>query len=73
MDGRSIPPTSNLNHAAGETTTNLAIVGVEDGEICVVNRAAGHIVLDLQATLTTDSTVGVSPVDPARAHDSRSF
>ena len=71
LDGRTVPPTSNLNHAAGATTTNLAIVAVEDGEICVFNRAEGHYVIDVQAELRSDSTIGVVPVAPTRGHDSR--
>ena len=71
LEGRILPPTSNLNHAAGATTTNLAVVAVGEGEICVYNRAAGHYVIDVQAELRADSTIGVLSTEPARAYDSR--
>ncbi len=71
IDGRERPGTSNLNHTAGQTVTNLALVDVEDGELCLFNRSATHIVVDLQAELTEDQGIGVLPVEPTRVHDSR--
>jgi hypothetical protein len=71
LEGRERPPTSNLNHAEGETTTNLAVVGLEDGEMCLFNRSPGHVVIDLQAELSESATIGVRPVDPTRVHDTR--
>ena len=65
------PTTSNLNHAPGQTVTNLATVTLDAGRMCVYTKAAAHVIVDVQATLTTDRDVGLMPVDPVRVHDSR--
>jgi hypothetical protein len=63
--------TSNVNFAKNATVTGLAVVAVEDGEVCAYTRSPVHVVVDVQAELTTEQTVGVLPVTPERAHDSR--
>jgi hypothetical protein len=64
--------TSNVNVAtAGATATGLALVELDAGEMCAYTRSPAHVIIDVQAELTADSTVGVAPVDPARVHDSR--
>jgi hypothetical protein len=72
LEATARPTTSNLNHRAGETTTNLAIVELDAGEMCLYTNAAAHVVVDLQAELVTDQQVGLVPISPTRAHDSRS-
>jgi hypothetical protein len=63
--------TSNANYAAGQTTTALAVVALDAGEMCVFTLASAHVIVDVQAELVAERTVGVVPVDPARLHDSR--
>jgi hypothetical protein len=63
--------TSNVNFAKNATVTGLAVVAVENGEVCAYTRSPVQVVIDVQAELTTDQTVGVLPVTPTRAHDSR--
>ncbi|HWL44056.1 MAG TPA: M15 family metallopeptidase [Ilumatobacter sp.] len=65
------PATSNLNHAAGQTVTNLAVVALDDGQMCVFTKAAAEVIVDVQATLTGDRTLALVPTEPTRLHDSR--
>jgi hypothetical protein len=67
----SEPGTSNLNHARGQTVTNLALVELDGGELCIFSSAATHVIIDVQAELVEEQGVGVVTVDPARVHDSR--
>jgi hypothetical protein len=71
VEGRDEPTTSNVNHMARQTVTNLALVEVEDGTICVYTKASAHVVVDIQAELVDDHGTGMVPVEPTRAHDSR--
>ena len=63
--------TSNVNFARNATVTGLAVVSVEDGEVCAYTRSPVQVIIDVQAELTTEQTVGVLPVTPTRCHDSR--
>lgn len=63
--------TSNVNYARGQTVTGLALVALDQGAMCVYTHASANVVVDVQAELTTEQTVGLLPVTPARAHDSR--
>jgi hypothetical protein len=65
------PQTSNLNHMAGQTVTNLALVELQAGRMCLFTLAAAHVIVDVQAELTEEHDVGLSPVEPMRVHDSR--
>lgn len=65
------PSTSNLNHLAGQTVTNLALVGLDAGELCVYTDATSHLVIDVQAELVDAHDVGLTPAAPHRVHDSR--
>lgn len=65
------PETSNLNHGTGQTVTNLATVALDDGKLCIYTKAATHVLVDLQATLTPEQSLGLVPVDPVRVHDTR--
>ena len=55
----------------GQTVTNLATAAVDDGKVCVYTKAAAHVIVDVQAALTTAHTVGLVPINPLRVHDSR--
>lgn len=66
-----VPATSNLNHAAGQTVTNLATVALDDGRMCVYTKSPTHVIVDVQATLSDAREVALVPVDPLRVHDSR--
>lgn len=63
--------TSNLNHLAGQTVTNLALVDLDDGGLCVYTLASAHVIVDVQAELTAEQDAGLAPTDPTRVHDSR--
>jgi hypothetical protein len=63
--------TSNVNYGRGVTTTGLAIVAADQGGICAYTLSPADIVIDVQAELTTQHTIGVIPVTPTRVHDSR--
>jgi hypothetical protein len=63
--------TSNLNYGRGVTTTALAIVSADQGEICAYTMSPAQLVIDVQAELTSQHDVGVLPVTPTRVHDSR--
>lgn len=63
--------TSNANYARGTTTTALAVVALDQGEMCAFTLAPAHLIVDVQAELTTERDVGLLPVPPTRAHDSR--
>ena len=63
--------TSNVNYGRGVTTTGLAIVAVDQGEICAYTMSPAQLVIDVQAELTSQHDVGVLPVTPTRFHDSR--
>jgi hypothetical protein len=65
------PGTSNLNHMTGETVTNLAIADLEDGVLCIFTLASAHLIVDVQAELIEEQSIGVLPTTPTRAHDSR--
>ncbi|MEO6569963.1 MAG: M15 family metallopeptidase [Ilumatobacteraceae bacterium] len=65
------PDTSNVNYMAGQTVTNLALVELEAGSVCVFTLASANVIIDVQATLVDGGGIGLIPVDPTRAHDSR--
>lgn len=65
------PETSSVNHVAGQSATNLALVETDGGKVCVYTYGAARVTLDLQAELVADQTIGLDPVVPARVHDTR--
>jgi hypothetical protein len=65
--------TSNVNYGHGVTTTGLAIVAVDQGQFCAYTMSPAHLVIDVQAELTNEHTVGLLPVTPTRVHDSRNI
>jgi hypothetical protein len=71
LTGSNEVRTSNLNYGRGATTTGLAIVALDSGTMCAFTRSPAHLVIDVQAELTTEHEVGLVPVTPARVHDSR--
>jgi len=71
LGGIDQPATSNLNHGIGQTTTNMALVDLDQGEMCIYTKASTHVVIDVQAELVEDQTIGLVPVPPTRTHDSR--
>jgi hypothetical protein len=71
LEGRDAPATSNVNHDAGQTVTNLALVELDDGGLCLFTLASAHVIVDVQAELVDGGDIGVIPVDPQRLHDSR--
>ncbi len=71
MEGRAEAPVSHLNFVRGQTASNLALVEVQGGEMCVFVRGGAHVIVDLQAELVPDRSLGVLPITPTRVHDSR--
>ena len=65
------PATSNLNHLAAQTVTNLATVALDDGRMCVYTKDATEVIVDVQALLTAEHDLGLLAVAPDRVHDSR--
>jgi hypothetical protein len=64
-------PTSNLNHLEGQTATNLALVDLDDGRLCIYTLASAQLIIDVQAELTDVHEAGLTPATPTRVHDSR--
>lgn len=71
LDGVGRPATSNLNYAAGQTITNLALVDLDAGEMCIFTKASAQVIIDVQAELVAEQDIGLLPITPVRAHDSR--
>ncbi|TDT16665.1 hypothetical protein BDK89_2258 [Ilumatobacter fluminis] len=67
---RAVPTASNVNHRAGETVANLAMVRPDaDGRVCIRSHSDGDLVVDHTAQLPD----GFTPVDnPRRLVDTRS-
>lgn len=63
--------TSNLNHLGGQTVTNLALVALDEGRVCIYTLAAAQLIIDVQAELTAERVDGLTPTEPTRVHDSR--
>ena len=63
--------TSNVNYLAGQTVTNLALVDLHDGTLCLYTLASAQIIVDVQAELTEAHDAGLTPMTPTRVHDSR--
>jgi hypothetical protein len=68
--GGAVPPTSNLNVAAGGTAPNV-VVGAAGatGSICVVPSTATHLLVDVFGSFV--ATSGVTAPAPVRGFDSR--
>jgi hypothetical protein len=65
------PETSSVNHVAGQSATNLALVETDGGKVCVYTFGAASVTLDLQAELVDDHTIGLAAITPVRTHDTR--
>jgi hypothetical protein len=65
------PETSSVNHVAGQSATNLALVETDGGTVCVYTFGDAQVTLDLQAELVDDDTIGLAPITPVRTHDTR--
>lgn len=63
--------TSNVNFLTGESVTNLALVDLDEGRVCIFTLEAAHIAVDVQAELVEAHDLGLAPIDPYRPHDSR--
>ena len=67
--GTPVPPTANLNVAAGGTRGNAAVVApAADGSVCVSSSGTTHIVVDVLGALPTGF---VGRPTPIRLFDSR--
>ena len=73
-DGSSVPNTSNLNFASGQTIANQVFAQVgSDGSVDFYNAGTGSVdvVADLLGVLTTSSGLGYVPITPVRMLDTR--
>jgi hypothetical protein len=68
--GETVPPTSNLNVAAGGTAPNVVVAAPgASGAVCVVPSTDTHLLVDVFGSFA--ATAGVRVPAPARAFDSR--
>jgi len=70
--GPALPPTSNLNYAAGQTVAAGVVTAIgEGGAVCVKTSATAHVVVDVQAAYGPSGEAALAPLTPARLIDSR--
>jgi hypothetical protein len=68
--GSGVPPTSNLNVAAGGTAPNVVVAAPgASGSVCVVPSTDTHLLVDVFGSFS--DAAGVSVPAPSRAFDSR--
>ena len=73
-DGSSVPNTSNLNFASGQTIANQVFAQVgSNGTVDFYNAGTGSVdvVADLLGSFTTSSGLGYVPITPVRMLDTR--
>jgi hypothetical protein len=64
--------TSNANHSTGPASSNLALVQLDpDGGFCVFRQAPVHLVVDVQAGLSSSGSLAVVLTTPTRRIDTR--
>jgi hypothetical protein len=71
LEGTTAPTTSNVNYVRGTTVTNMALVALDGGDMCIFTLAAAHVIIDVQATLAQNTSIGVISTPATRLHDSR--
>ena len=71
--GTVAPTASNVNYAAGETTSNAVTAYLGDvGKICIFTMSPAHLVIDVNGAYNQTSRVGLVPgLFPTRLFDSR--
>jgi hypothetical protein len=68
--GTPVPPTSNLNVAAGQTAAAFTLVEPgSDGSICLRSSTSAHLIIDVSGYVPASSTY--APVGPTRLLDTR--
>ncbi len=66
-----LPETSNVNARGIAPTANLVMVAPDDGgDVCIYSSAGGHVILDVSGWWAPGPN-RFSPIDPARAIDTR--
>ena len=64
---------SNGNFGFNQAVANLSVVPLDtDGSFCVYSSAAVHLVVDIQATLSTSGLLALTMATPQRVGDTRS-
>jgi len=67
-----VPDVSVLNHAAGQTVANSAIVALSpQGEVCVYTYSAAEVLVDITGWLGQSGGSRMVPVGPTRTADTR--
>lgn len=70
--GASVPTTSTVNFAPGQTVANAATVPLSDGKVCAFAYTDTNLVLDVNGAYSPAAGAGLlTPVTPARALDTR--
>ena len=70
--GETVPIASNVNYTAGSASANHAFVKLSaTGTVCVFSYSATDIVIDLNASFTTEGDVRLVPTIPVRVLDTR--
>lgn len=73
-DDRTKPGTSNLNYVAGQTTSNMVVVPVNNGTIDIADSAGtANVVIDDESDFLSfdPPTFGFTPAGPTRLLDTR--
>jgi hypothetical protein len=68
------PEVSNLNHGAGETRANTAVLPLSDGGFSLFTQAAAHLVVDVAGAFVPRASAAAGrfvPVAPVRVTDTR--
>ena len=68
--GTTVPMTSTLNFAAGQTISASTFAGVTSGKICVFSSVASDVIVDVSAYSDGKAPAGVIATAPFRAFDS---
>jgi hypothetical protein len=69
----SVPTTSNLNWAPGDTIPNRVVASLDaNGDVCVFTSAATHLVIDMTGAYSpTVGTAALVTLTPQRLLDTR--
>jgi hypothetical protein len=69
--GAPIPPTSNVNFAAGAVVANTVVSGLGGGQLCLLSNVEAHAIVDVTGFLTPSSALSYTALAPQRLLDTR--
>ncbi len=70
--GATLPPTSTVNHVAGEARPNNTIVGLTAGRVCIFSFADSDVLVDLLGSFGPTGSA-YRPTPPVRVIDTRQY